>query len=56
MQVRTRCNLGKKRRPTEPPEHKLTYSGEMLAAGADFIQTQPAYGIEKFKRWIKPGA
>ena len=38
---------------TEPPEHELIRLGEKVAAGADFIQTQPVYDIEKFKRWME---
>jgi len=36
----------------EPQEHESVHPREEVAAGVDFIQTQPVYNIEKFKRWM----
>lgn len=37
----------------EPQEHELIRLGEKVAAGADFIQTQPVYNMDKFGRWME---
>ena len=37
----------------EPQEHESIDPREKVAAGADFIQTQPVYNTERFKRWME---
>jgi 5,10-methylenetetrahydrofolate reductase len=36
----------------ESPEREVSRLKEKITAGADFIQTQPVYNIEKFKKWM----
>lgn len=37
----------------EPQESELIRLGEKVAAGADFIQTQPVYNIGRFEKWME---
>ncbi len=37
----------------ESLEQEVTRLGEKIVAGADFVQTQPVYNIERFKKWME---
>lgn len=37
----------------DPFEFRVTRMGKKIKAGADFIQTQPVFDVEKFKKWMQ---
>src|SRR3989454_5374931 len=40
---------------TEPVEADLTKTFEKIAAGADFLQTQPVFDLAIFSQWLREG-
>ena len=38
---------------TQPPDSSIDRLKDKVAAGADFVQTQPIYNIEAFKKWMQ---
>ncbi|HEX21574.1 MAG TPA: methylenetetrahydrofolate reductase [Actinobacteria bacterium] len=54
MEVEPRFFIGAAANPfADPFEFRALRLGKKAAAGADFIQTQIVYNVEKFKRWLE---
>lgn len=54
IEVEPRFFLGAAENPfADPFEYRAARLGKKVAAGADFIQTQIVYNVEKFTRWME---
>jgi len=54
MEVEPRFFIGAAANPfADPFEFRALRLGKKVAAGADFIQTQIVYNVEKFARWLE---
>lgn len=54
MEVEPRFFIGAAANPfADPFEFRAARLGKKAAAGADFIQTQIVYNVDKFKRWLE---
>jgi methylenetetrahydrofolate reductase (NADPH) len=54
MEVGPRLFIGAAANPfADPAEFRAVRLGKKVAAGADFIQTQLVYNVDKFAEWMK---
>jgi len=54
MEVEPRLFIGAAANPfADPAEFRVVRLGKKVAAGADFIQTQLVYNVDKFAEWMK---
>jgi methylenetetrahydrofolate reductase (NADPH) len=54
LEVAPKLFLGAAANPfADPFEFRVTRLGKKVAAGADFIQTQSIYDMERFEKWMK---